>query len=180
MSTKPLLVLLDADVIIELHRVGAWNALLQRYRIGVFEIIARREVMFWKNERGERVDIELNEYEKTGLIQIHSASIPDLQGTLQAFSADMRDRLHSGEIEAISVLRRLCSCQEALFCTGDRKACEAVVLLGLSENGISLERLLSRAGLKKPIRMHFTESRFKKIQETASVQRITGEDLSSV
>ena len=64
MSTKPFLVLLDADVIIELHKVGAWEGLLTTYDVGVSEIIARQEVQFYHDSTGKRIYTNLEEYEK--------------------------------------------------------------------------------------------------------------------
>ncbi|MCK4505585.1 MAG: hypothetical protein KAW14_08220 [Candidatus Aegiribacteria sp.] len=146
MSTKPLLVLLDADVIIELHKVGAWEGLLTAYDVGVSEIIARQEVQFYHDSTGKRIYTNLEEYEKAGRIQIFSATAVDIKDTLDIFDQKMRYGLHPGEIEAITILRTSSGSKELHFCSGDKKACEAIGLLGLSEYGISLEILLKRAG----------------------------------
>ncbi len=178
MSTKPLLVLLDADVIIELHKVGAWEGLLTAYDVKVSEIIARQEVQFYYDSTGKRVYTNLKADEKAGRIQIFSSTAVEISDTLDIFDQKMRDGLHTGEIEAITILRTSSESKELHFCSGDKKACEAIGLLGLSEYGISLEMLLRRAGLTKPIRSHFSEKRFRTIVQKASADRIIGTGLS--
>ena len=178
MSTKPLLVLLDADVIIELHKEGAWEGLLTAYNVGISEIIARQEVQFYYDRTGKRIHTSFKEDEKAGRIRIISATAVDIGDTLDIFDQRMRDGLHPGEIEAITILRTSSESQELYFCSGDKKACEAIGLLGLSENGISLEMLLRRAGLTKPIRSHFSEKRFREIIKKASADKIMGRGLS--
>lgn len=178
MSTKPLLVLLDADVIIELHKVGAWDGVLIAYNVEVSEIIARQEVQFYYDSTGKRIYTNLEADEKAGRIQIFSATAVEISDTLNIFDQKMRNGLHTGEIEAITILRTLSESRGLHFCSGDKKACEAIGLLGLSEYGLSLEMLLRKVGLTKPIRSHFSEKRFRAIIQKASTDRIIGTGLS--
>ncbi len=178
MSTKPLLVLLDADVIIELHKVGAWNGVLTAYSVEVSEIIARQEVQYYYDKTGKRIHTNLEADEKAGRIHIFSATAVEISDTLGIFDQKMRNGLHTGEIEAITIIRTSSESKELHFCSGDKKACEAIGLLGLSEYGISLEMLLRKAGLTKPIRSHFSEKRFRAIINKASADRIMGTGLS--
>ncbi|MCD4700801.1 MAG: hypothetical protein K8S24_02995, partial [Candidatus Aegiribacteria sp.] len=157
MSTKPLLVLLDADVIIELHKVGAWDGVLTAYNVEVSEIIARQEVQFYYDSTGKRIATNLKSDEKAGRIQIFSATAVEISDTLDIFDQKMREGLHTGEIEAITILRTSSESKELYFCSGDKKACEAIGFLGLFEYGLSLEMLFRRVGLTKPIRSHFSE-----------------------
>ena len=75
MSTKPLLVLLDADVIIELHKVGAWDGVLTAYNVEVSEIIARQEVQFYYDSTGKRVYTNPITFLRKAIQSDHSKSI---------------------------------------------------------------------------------------------------------
>lgn len=59
-----------------------------------------------------------------------------------------------------------------LFCTADIPAIHALVLIGLSEQGISLESLLKSEGLHKKLQRNFTDpffrDQFKKVGLCAS------------
>ena len=50
MSTKPKFFLLDAGPIIELHKLGRWNDVLDRAEIIVPRVIAESEAKYWIRE----------------------------------------------------------------------------------------------------------------------------------
>lgn len=54
-----LIVLLDADVIIDLHRFEIWEHILKKKKILIPSTILRKEVYFYKDETGTKHSIDL-------------------------------------------------------------------------------------------------------------------------
>ncbi len=65
-----------------------------------------------------------------------------------------------GEREALALLKNP-NFKDYCFCTGNALPIKLLSVLGLSDNGISLEKLLEKAGVKKKLPRHFTEEWFK-------------------
>ena len=174
MHIKPRLVLLDSDVVITLHRVGAWSGILSNYDVWMTETMVKQEVLFYNNSEGCRIPIDLNEDVDEGRLVVHSVATEGVLEVLNKFDAPMRSALHLGEVEALSVIHSKRETNNLHLCTGDGKAIEALVLLGLKNRGVSLESLLLKVGLSKRIPSHFSEDRFRQLVEKASADRIQG------
>lgn len=54
-----LLLLLDADVIIDLHRLGIWKHIIKNHNIYIPSIILRREIYHYEDEKGRQYPIDL-------------------------------------------------------------------------------------------------------------------------
>jgi len=178
MLTKQRLVLLDSDVVITLHQVGVWSQLFSIYEIWMTETMVKQEVFFYRDSNGNRIDIDLMSEVKKGRIVMQSVTASETLEVLKLFNSRMRPALHAGEIEALAVIHLKQEIDNLCFCTGDVKAMEALVLLGLRHRGVSLEELLSKAGYTKSIPKHFSETRFKELVKRASANRILGNGLS--
>ena len=103
-----------------------------------------------------------------------SVCAEEIVAVLDLFDSEMCSCLHPGELEALAVMQLNRGCAGLLFCTGDAKAVEALVLMGLRSKGVSLELLLSKAGFSNNVPPHFSESRFRQLVERASANRIQG------
>jgi hypothetical protein len=70
--------------------------------------------------------------------------------------------IHEGEKQALSILMDVGS--EYRFCTGDKAAIQALVLLDLAERATSMERMLSDAGVgrREPLNQQFGEAYLRK------------------
>ena len=53
------IVLLDADVIIDLHKFGIWNIITKRNEVLIPSTILRREVYYYEDDSGFKHDIYL-------------------------------------------------------------------------------------------------------------------------
>ena len=174
MHTKPRLVLLDSDVVITLHEIGVWANILSRYEVWMTETMVKHEVLYYRDSSGEKISIDLMEHISCKNLYMHSVSAEQIARVLEYFDSEMCSCLHSGEIEALAVMDIKRKKEGLFFCTGDAKAVEALVLMGLREKGVSLEQLLSGAGLTKKIPLHFSEKRFRQLIDKASANRIQG------
>ncbi|MCD4708063.1 MAG: hypothetical protein K8S62_10040 [Candidatus Sabulitectum sp.] len=138
------------------------------------ETMVKQEVLFYKNSDDVRIDIDLMENIEGERLVMHSATAAQIIQVLNLFDSQMCSALHSGEIEALAVIHLKREVDGLFFCTGDAKAIEALVLMGLRSKGISLEHLLSKAGCTKKLPRHFSEIRFHELIEKASANKIQG------
>jgi hypothetical protein len=91
-------------------------------------------------------------------VRIVDADASELARTRGIFDSSIRDSVHEGELEALTVLR-LWQGSRPRFCTADRLATVALCLLGLADAAISLEALLRDIGLSRDVgRRWFSEA----------------------
>ena len=83
--------------------------------------------------------------------------------------------LDSGEIESLSILPKR---NDLIFCTFDKAAIMALVLLRIAHRGISLERVLLECGLNRHLERKHSEKKFKYILKQAKQMRVMGQGLS--
>ena len=78
------IVLLDADVIIDLHRLDLWKQVIKRNKIIIPSSVLRLEALFFKDESGLKHSINLvQEVDKT--IKEVSVSVSEIQDFKQKF-----------------------------------------------------------------------------------------------
>lgn len=168
-----LLLLLDADVIIDLHRVGLWKQITKFHQINIPSIILHREVYFYEDDNGARHNINLDE--EIGItINELSCSAEELLSFKENFDRVFQEELHDGEKEALILLQKK---DELVLCTCDHAAIKALALLDLSDQSISFESMLKKAGINKKLEFKHTEKRFKKILSEGSIMKIQGRGL---
>lgn len=162
------IVLLDADVIIDLHRLGIWEQIVKRNQVKISSIILRQEVYFYEDEQGKRHNIDL--LKDAGIkFQELSIEVTIMRDFIKQFDRNIQEELHPGELEALSIIqddKGLC------FCTSDKMAIKALALIGSSSQGISFEQLLKSSGIAKKIEYKHTIEYFKKSLGEGSIMRI--------
>jgi len=160
------IVLLDADVIIDLHRLNLWKSLTKNKKIHVSSIICR-EVYYYEETAGKRHVIDLSKEAGKSFVEI-SATIEQLSTITKEFEGLFEIDLHAGEKEALAILTTK---KDMLFCTCDKAAMKALGFLGLSHQGISFEKLLSRSGVKIKLGKKYSEQQFRQFtQEGVSIR----------
>ncbi len=174
-TTKPRCVLLDANVVIESHELGVWEELRAGYRLTVPATVSRREALFYfAGRRKVRVDLP-GQIRRSDIDELE-ASVEELADLYGTFESWFLDTLDPGELEALALLKagRATGCS---FCTSDAPAIKALVMLGMSNWGVSLETLLSRIGLTKKFKTQFQESFFKSCCRQGSLNLVTRDGL---
>lgn len=162
------IVLLDADVIIDLHIFHIWNQIVDKNKIYISSIILRQEVYFYEDYERIRHNIDLRKDIGSKFCEIF-VSAEDLKKFSQQFDQVFEVELHEGEKEALKILQ---DNNEILFCTFDKAAIKAIALLGKREQGISFEKLLKSSGITKKTEFKHTEKYFKKYLDEGSIMRI--------
>ena len=175
-TTKPKLLLLDANIIFRTHELGIWEDLLERVDVTVPSSVAYDEVLF--TQQGDQIeDLSIPDLEGEGRLEIVEATAQDLVSTIFKFDRLFTEILDKGEREALALIDNG-HAEGAHFCTTDGPAIIALAMLGYSEQGISLERVLKEFGLQQGRMMrHWTEQFFQEKVRKGQENLITGVGL---
>lgn len=177
--SRKLSCLLDANVVIECYKLGVWEALIERTEAVVPDAVAEDEALFFP--KGEaRIPIDLPDLAARGRIRRVGASLLQLDAMFSRFTESLRQDIHAGEAEALAYL--LSGTEPDLaFCSGDCTALHRLALLDLRDSAVSLEELLDKCGLSKPLRPEYTRECMRKQldigSEVSASHRKTGDAL---
>lgn len=177
-TTKPTCVLLDANIVIKAHQLEIWLALIEKIKVMVPSIVVHDEALFSSRATGDiPKNINLLQLTQNGKITKLTATAEELAKLQAMFDPVFGPELHAGEVEALALLQED-KAQGAYFCTSDRCAIQALAMIGMSGQGISMETLLRSVGLQKPLPGQYREDFFKKNLKQGQQNRITGEGLA--
>lgn len=141
--------LLDANVVIQLFRCGAWRGLTERSTVYVARTIVEREAHFYEDEDGKRVDFDLRQDEAAGSIQVVDATLDQTSAFLSQFDSLYAEKLDPGELESLAYLG---NADEAVrICSADAIVFRVLGNLDCSERGVSLEEALKDVGLGRKL-----------------------------
>lgn len=176
-TTKPKLLLLDANVIFRAHELGIWEDLIDRVDVYIPSSVAHDEALF--TQQGDKIEaLDLQNLADKGKVEIVEATAQDLVSMISKFDRLFAERLDKGELEALALIETG-KAEEAFFCTTDGPAIIALAMLGHSEQGISLERILRDFGLQQSRLMrHWTEQFFQEKIREGKLNLVQGTGLS--
>ena len=165
------LYIVDANIIIYLARIGKLESIFNRYRIYLTSIIYG-EIKFYRDlNTGEKKSINLNKFRRNKkLIIIEPLEFIRVQ-KIREIVSPAGVLIDDGELESIAYIIEN---HGYLLCSGDEKAIIVLAFLGLSKNGISLEKLM---GKFKNMEVQYTEEFFKKHIQFGKQQRIQFGDV---
>ena len=167
-----LLLLLDANVIIDLHKLGLWKQITKSHKVSVPSIVFHREVYYYEDENG-RHHIDLEKEAGVTITEL-SCSAQELLSFKERFDHVFQEELHDGEKEALVLLQKQ---EDLILCTCDHAAIKALALLDMSTQGISFENLLKQSSINKKLEFKHTEQRFKKLLTEGGIMKIQGRGL---
>jgi hypothetical protein len=174
---KPTLLLLDADVVIEAHKLGVWEALKKAFGIAVPATIVR-EARYFKSSKG-RQGINLQKDIDAGEITCIDATASEILSTFENFDPLFMQGIDDGEKEGIAIIR----CEKSpgcVFCTGDTNAVEAIGMLAIDHRSISFETVLKLAKVTVArVRPSMTVKAHDDHVQKGKIRRITGEYFKS-
>jgi len=162
------IVLLDADVIIDLHKFGIWEQIITRNEILIPSTVLRREVYYYEDDFGFRHSIALIQELGKTFTEV-SITVEELSSFKQKFERFIVEELDSGEMEALKIIYDRKDCY---LSTCDKAAIKVIALLGKREQGLSFEKLLKSSGITKKLEKKHTEEYFKKYLDEGSILRI--------
>ena len=169
----PLLLILDANVIIAAHEFGAWETVCRTHTVGVPSIVINAEVYFYRKPDGTAVTIDLKGQVGKSITEL-SCTADELLALSEKLDSVTDQEVHAGEKEALAILQRS---PDHTFCTFDHTAIEVMALLGLSERGMSFQSLLKSCGITKALQHKHTEEFYKEHLEKGKVNMLQGTGL---
>lgn len=141
-----LLLLPDADVVIELHKLGYWKGVTSRYKIYIASTVLR-EVTHYEDDSGNEIPIDLSGDIASGKVKESSASVQEVHDLLQRIPRD-KIELHPGELESITIIANQSS-DVLKICAIDKATIKALSFLDLRDRAISFEEVLVSCGIWK-------------------------------
>ena len=153
--------LLDADVIIDLHENGCWRAVLATSSVAVGSVVAG-EAEFYEDGEGVNRPIELQSYIDRREIRELDAS-PEQMSLISSKLRQAKLILDPGELECIAILESSPS-QDLRLCLKEQAAIKAVSFLELDEKAVCLGEVLTSHGIRraKGIPYEHSKKRFDK------------------
>ncbi len=156
------LLLLDADVVINLYSLNLWNGVVKNHEVYVSSTVARVEVTHYPDSQRQRIPLDLIPQIDNGTIKEISASAQDLK-TLTDRLKSSKIGLDPGELESIAVIAEN-KIEDLKICVIDKSAIMALSYLELDEKAISAEEVLIKGGMlskgKDPPHPDFSKKQF--------------------
>lgn len=150
------LLLLDANVVIELRRQGIWDQVTSTCDVYVSRTVAEAEAHFYADDEGRRVDFDVTKDVDSGRITLFDVDAPKRDVFLSRFDRVYLDKLDPGESESLAFL--LNSEESCMICSADAIVYRVLGNLQRSGQGVSLEEVLQRIGLARTLAWQFSKS----------------------
>ena len=157
------LLLLDADVIIDLHTLGLFEKINKAYDINLTRNVFE-EARYYKKD-GVKIDIDIK-----GVTIIENVDLESLK-KVQEEAKEARLAMDPGESTSIAYLTQ--TEEEITFCSCDQAAIKLISYMELEQKAISLEKALRNAGHQgKNLYPRHLEKTFKKCVQEGKTLRI--------
>ena len=164
--------LFDADVIIAAHEAHAWDSLVASCDLHVSSIVVE-EAKFFK-DHGVKRAIDLRPQVDSGQIVELAATAEEMDDFLSQFDPMLKDMLHQGEIEGLTLMKLGRAPEDCCYCTGDGTACRTLGLIGASDRAISLQEACAAAGITKKLAPNFERDYMRARVQLGQRERIQG------
>ena len=145
--------LLDAGPIIKLFELSLWDAFIARCDVTICRTVA--DEAKWASQDYGDLQIDLEAEEAKGHIHIVDVEVSTVKAFYEKFDPSYQIILHDGEKETLAFLYT--STEKWLVCAGDKAVFKTLGVMGLSEQGISLEKILADIGLGRQMDWPYTE-----------------------
>jgi hypothetical protein len=161
MPDKQKIIIPDAQVIIDLHRIALWSPVVHAFDVGVTPVILN-ESLFYKDSQGARKPILLRKDIDAQLIREIQTTVDQLAALHGLLKPTIQSPLDPGELEAIAFLKSQKK-DDYIFCSGDALAVKYVGALGLRYRSISLQKLLEQKNIKVILENKYSDGIFQKM-----------------
>jgi len=162
------LLLVDADVIIDLHVLDLFNKLLKSYDILVtLEVL--QEARYYK-KGGKKFPIDI----KRKVTVIENVRLDSLNNVM-AEAREAQLAIDRGEATSIAYLFQ--SEEDLRLCSFDKAAIKLISYMGLEEKSVSLEKALKSTGHHRKLYPRHLEKEFKESIKDGKALRIQFKNL---
>ena len=173
MAAKLRLLLLDANVVLELHRVGLWGQVIERCDLLLARTVME-ESIFYEGEEG-KVYLDLESAEADRLFEPIDVDVAEIQRFRSRFTGSFLEKMDAGEQEALAYLVEVN--QSCMISSADAVVWRTLGLLAMGEQGVSLEELLAQLGLGRKVDWPFSKEFRKKNTQKGFEERLYGGSL---
>jgi hypothetical protein len=149
--TMKKLLLLDADIIIDLHSLDLFKRMVKAYEVYVTKTVFTEAVYFKKG--GSRFKINI----RSSVSIIEEVGLEALK-IVQEQAREARLGVDPGETESIS---HLISTDDITFCSCDKAAIKLIGYMRLEGKSMSLEKALDQAGYRMALYPRHLEKSFR-------------------
>ncbi len=136
------LLLLDADVIFDLHTLGLFEKIARTYRLYVTKTVLGEAKYFKREGIKQKINI------RDDVTVINDVALDSLS-CVRTEAKEARLGIDPGELESIAYLST--AEEEIRFCTCDKAAIKLISYMGLELRSISVEQAVRSAGHHKKI-----------------------------
>ena len=154
MTKRLSFLLLDANIIIELWRLGLWNKLIELCDTHVGKTVVG-EADFFLDASGNHVAIDLSADIASQRIQVFQVEFSELDKFRNQYDPSYLAKLDPGETEALVKLLSLPS--DWRLCSADGIVFKVLTNVRRGEQGISLEEVLGQLGMSRPLKKQYTK-----------------------
>ncbi|MBF0593890.1 MAG: hypothetical protein HQL22_02865 [Candidatus Omnitrophica bacterium] len=143
------LLLLDTDVIINLHELGIWEAILKKYNVYVASTVIHVEAVYYEDKKThEKMKIDLRDSVAKKLIHEICATAEEQKRIKDLLSKKRLAYIvpDAGELEAMAIVNEK-KIEGLQFCTVDDLAQKIMVHLGLETDIVAFETVLKELGV---------------------------------
>ncbi len=156
------LLLLDADIVIDLHVLGNWKAIVGSYKIHLPATVVS-EIKHYP-QGNQLIPIDLNVYINSGKVTVVSVDIQEQTRIFEQLRNDNVDGIDPGELEALCYMLITSDIRIALK---DHAAIRAAAFLSITDRALSVEQVLKEVGIlrvKDQVSYELSEERFRKFK----------------
>lgn len=142
MPQKPMkkLLLLDADVIIDLHTLGLFDRINKSFEVYITKTVLD-EALYFKSG-GAKIKINI----RNRVTVIENVALEHLE-MVRSEAKQARLGIDPGETEAVACLMQ--EGKNLIFCTCDQAAIKLLAFMNLEERSLSFEKALRSTGYQK-------------------------------
>lgn len=165
--------LLDAGPIIELCRLVLWDIVLQRCNVTITRTVAAEAK--YASLEFEDIRIDIGSAENQSLVKIVDVDISVVKTFYDKFDLLYKAIIDPGEKETLAFLYN--SSEDWLICAADKAVFRVLGLLGLGQQGISLEEVLEEIGFPRDMKPQYTKNYREKWTHIGQVDSIQDRGL---
>jgi hypothetical protein len=163
--------LLDANVVIALFKADIWDKVVELCDLHVAETVIG-EAHFFEDDAGVRHDFDLGAYVAEGRIKKFSVPPLDVKRFVDSFDPTYIEKLDPGEAESLAYMDTLTA--ECSICSADALVYRVLGNLDKAERGASLQEVLDKLGLTRPLAAQFTKAFRERWTSAGSMEALQG------
>jgi hypothetical protein len=149
------LLLLDANIVIEIARHGVWDQFVARCDVHLARTVID-EAQFFVDVNGDRQQIDLAPLINAKTITVFDLAPSELTGLRAKFDPVYFEKLDAGETESLGYLLK--QADECQICSADKIVYRVLGNLRRAEQGVSLEEVLNLIGLGRKLGREFSKA----------------------